>query len=146
MFIGSCAGSTAGGLKVVRVAQLCKLGRREIRRSFQPRSVHVIRFDGHGVDETMLSQTAVFFFVYLALILVGGLAASLLGPYDLETNLTAALTCVSNVGPGLGAVGPAGSFAGYTPAAKVMFTALMLCGRLELFPILALFDPVLWRR
>ena len=59
---------------------------------------------------------------------------------------TAALTCVSNVGPGLGAVGPAGSFAGYTPAAKVMFTMLMLCGRLELFPILALFAPVLWRR
>ena len=74
------------------------------------------------------------------------LAASLLGSYDLETNFTAALTCVSNVGPGLGAVGPAGSFAGYTPAAKVMFTMLMLCGRLELFPILALFDPVIWRR
>ena len=146
MFVGSCAGSTAGGLKIVRVAQLCKLGRREIRRSFQPRSVHVIRFDGHGVDETMLSQTAVFFFVYVALILVGALAASLLGSYDLETNFTAALTCVSNVGPGLGAVGPAGSFAGYTPAAKVMFTMLMLCGRLELFPILALFAPVLWRR
>ena len=146
MFVGSCAGSTAGGLKIVHVAQLCKLGRREIRRSFQPRSVHVIRFDGHGVDETMLSQTAVFFFVYVALILVGALAASLLGSYDLETNFTAALTCVSNVGPGLGAVGPAGSFAGYTPAAKVMFTMLMLCGRLELFPILALFAPVLWRR
>lgn len=146
LFIGSCAGSTAGGLKVVRVALLCKMGRREIRRSFQPRSVHVIRFDGRGVDENMLSQTAVFFFVYCLLILFGAMAASLLGSYDLETNLTAALTCVSNVGPGLGAVGPAGSFAGYSSAAKVMFSALMLCGRLELFPMLALFSPAIWRK
>ena len=146
LFLGSCAGSTAGGLKIVRVAHLCKLGQREIRRSFQPRSVRVIRFDGRGVDETMLSQMAVFFFVYVALVFAGGLAASLLGSYDLETNITAALTCVSNVGPGLGAVGPASSFAGYSSAAKVMFSALMLCGRLELFPILALFDPAIWRR
>lgn len=146
LFLGSCAGSTAGGLKVVRVAQLCKLGRREIRRSFQPRSVHVIRFDGRGVDETMLSQTAVFFFVYVLLVLAGGMAASMMSSYDLETNITAALTCVSNVGPGLGAVGPANSFAGYSPAAKVMFSVLMLCGRLELYPILALFDPAIWRK
>ena len=146
LFLGSCAGSTAGGLKIVRVAHLCKLGQREIRRSFQPRSVRVIRFDGRGVDETMLSQMAVFFFVYVALVFAGGLVASLLGSYDLETNITAALTCVSNVGPGLGAVGPASSFAGYSSAAKVMFSALMLCGRLELFPILALFDPAIWRR
>ncbi len=146
LFLGSCAGSTAGGLKIVRVAHLCKLGQREIRRSFQPRSVRVIRFDGRGVDETMLSQMAVFFFVYVALVFAGGLVASLLGSYDLETNITAALTCVSNVGPGLGAVGSASSFAGYSSAAKVMFSALMLCGRLELFPILALFDPAIWRR
>ena len=146
MFTGSCAGSTAGGMKLVRVALLCKTGRREVRRTFQPRKVEVVRFEGHGTDESVLSQVAVFFFVYIALVLVGGLVLSLEGHYDLLTNLTESLTCVSNVGPGFGAVGPMGSFASYGPFAKVVMSILMLCGRLELFPILVLFHPALWRR
>ena len=146
MLIGSCAGSTAGGMKVVRFALLCKLGRREIRRTFQPRKVQVVRFEGKGVEETLLHQTAVFFFVYAALILAGAFVVSLDGRFDLETNLTAALTCVSNVGPGLGGVGPVENFAGYSSFSKVVFSVLMLCGRLELFPILVLFHPAIWRK
>ena len=146
MFVGACAGSTAGGAKVVRIALLCKLSRREIRHTFQPRSVQVVRFEGKGVDETMLSQVAVFFFVYVLLILAGTFLVSLEGLYDFETNLTAAITCVSNVGPGLGAVGPMGNFAGYGPFAKLVLTVLMLCGRLELFPILVLFHHAIWRK
>lgn len=146
MLMGSCAGSTAGGIKMVRVALLCKQGRREIRRAFQPRKVQVVRFEGKGVEEGMLTQVAAFFFVYVALFLAGAFLIALEGRYDFETNLTAAITCISNVGPGLGAVGPAGNFAGYGPFAKLVLSLLMLCGRLELFPILLLFHPSVWRK
>jgi len=146
MFSGACAGSTAGGMKMVRVAQLCKLGRREIRRAFQPRKVQVVRFEGKGVEDSMLAQVGVFFFVYIVLILLGAFLVSLDGLYDIETNFSAAVACISNIGPGLGAVGPMGSYAGYSPFAKIVLSVLMLCGRLELFPILALFHPAIWRK
>ena len=146
MFIGSCAGSTAGGIKVVRVGILCKLGCREMRRTFQPRKVQVVRFEGKGVEENRLTQVSVFFFVYVLLVLAGMFLVSLEGLYDLETNFTAVLTCISNVGPGLGHVGPVENFSGYGPFAKVVLSLLMLAGRLELFPILVLFHPSAWRK
>ena len=146
MFIGSCGGSTAGGMKVCRIGMLSKQGLREVRHVFQPFKVQVVRFEGKGVDEAVLRQVAVFAFVYVVLILMGGFLISLEGRFDVETNLTAALTCVSNVGPGLGAVGPVENFAGYGPFAKLVLCFLMLAGRLELFPILALFHPAIWRK
>ena len=146
MFVGSCAGSTAGGIKIVRVAILCKLGRRSIRHTFQPRKVQVVRFEGKGIEEGMLSQIATFFFVYISLVFTGAFAISCEGLYDVETNFTAALSCISNVGPGLGAAGPVENYAGYGPFAKLVLSLLMLSGRLELFPILALFSPTVWRR
>ena len=146
MFIGSCAGSTAGGIKVVRVGILCKLGCREVRRTFQPRKVQVVRFEGKGVEENRLTQVSEFFFVYVLLVLAGMFLVSLEGLYDLETNFTAVLTCISNVGPGLGHVGPVENFSGYGPFAKVVLSLLMLAGRLELFPILVLFHPSAWRK
>ena len=146
MFIGSCAGSTAGGIKVVRVGILCTLGCREVRRTFQPRKVQVVRFEGKGVEENRLTQVSAFFFVYVLLVLAGMFLVSLEGLYDLETNFTAVLTCISNVGPGLGHVGPVENFSGYGPFAKVVLSLLMLAGRLELFPILVLFHPSAWRK
>ena len=146
MFVGSCAGSTAGGMKIVRVALLSKQGKREVRRTFQPRKVQVVRFEGKGVEETMLHQVAVFAFVYIALILTGMFLISLDGRFGFETNFTAALTCVSNVGPGLASVGPVENFAGYSDFSKVVLSMLMLAGRLELFPILVLFHPSLWKK
>ncbi|MDD5899015.1 MAG: TrkH family potassium uptake protein [Clostridia bacterium] len=146
MFVGSCAGSTAGGIKVVRVALLCKIGRREIRRTFQPRKMQVVRFEGKGVEESMLMQVSSFLIVYVLLVMVGAFLISLQGAYDFTTNLTAAITVICNVGPGLGAVGPAGNFAGYNGFSKMVLSLLMLCGRLELFPILALFHPAIWKK
>ena len=146
MFLGGCAGSTAGGLKVVRVALLCKQGLRDVRRTFQPRRVQVIHFEGKGVDDGMLAQVGAYFFVFIALTLLGALAISLEGKFDFETNLTAAVTCMNNVGPGLGIVGPAGGFSTYGPLAKIVCSLLMLCGRLELFPILVIFHPAIWRK
>lgn len=146
MFFGSCTGSTAGGVKTLRVVLVLKQAKREVVRAFSPRRVSVIRFEGRGVEERMLHQTAVFVFLYVAIVLLGGFLVSLEGHYDLETNFTAALTCVSNVGPGFGAVGPTGNFAGYGPFAKMVLSLLMLAGRLELFPILILFHPSVWRK
>ena len=146
MFIGSCAGSTAGGMKVCRIGMLVKQGLRDVRHVFQPRKITVVRFEGKGVDEMILKQIAVFAFVYVAMVLLGGFLVSLEGLYDVETNLTAALTCVSNVGPGLGSVGPVENFAGYGPFATIILSLLMLAGRLELFPILALFHPAMWKK
>ena len=146
MLIGSCAGSTSGGIKVIRIALLCKEGKREVRRTFQPRKVQVIRFEGKGVDESMLHQIGTFVFVYIVLILVGSFVISLDGRYDLLANLTASLTCVSNVGPCLSSMGSLDTLAGYSSFSKIVMCILMLAGRLELFPILAVFHPAIWRR
>ncbi len=146
MFTGACAGSTAGGRKICRIGMICKQGIREVRHTIQPRKVQVVRFEGKAVEENTLHQVAVFLFMYILLIVVGAAVLSLEGLYDMETNFTAALTCVSNVGPGLGAVGPAGSFAGYGPFSKLLLSFLMLAGRLEIFPMLALFHPAMWRK
>lgn len=146
MFIGSCAGSTAGGIKVCRIGMMCKQGLRAVRHTFQPRKVQTVRFEGKGVPESLLQETASFVFVYVALVLMGALLVSLEGAYDLETNFTAALTCMSNVGPGLGAVGPVEDFTGYSPFSKIVLSLLMLAGRLEIFPMLALFHPAIWKK
>ena len=146
MFIGSCAGSTAGGMKICRIGMLSKQAMREVRHTFQPRKAMVVRFEGKAVDEGVLRQAATFAFLYIVLMITGGFLLSLEGLYDVQTNLTAALTCVSNVGPGLGEVGPAGNFAGYGPFSKLLLSFLMLAGRLEIFPMLALFHPAMWRK
>ena len=146
MFTGGCAGSTAGGMKICRIGMMCKQGLREVRRTIQPRKVQLVRFEGKAVEEDTLHQVGVFMFMYMLLIVLGAALLSLEGLYDVQTNLTAVLTCVSNVGPGLGAVGPAGSFAGYGAASKLLLSFLMLAGRLDIFPMLALFHPAMWRK
>ena len=146
LFTGGCAGSTAGGMKICRIGMMCKAGIREVRRTIQPRKVQLVRFEGKAVQEETIHQMGVFMFMYVLLIVLGGTLLSLEGLYDMETNFTAALTCVSNVGPGLGAVGPTGSFAGYGPLSKLLCSFLMLAGRLEIFPMLALLHPAMWRK
>jgi len=146
MLIGSCAGSTAGGIKVVRIIILSKLSRRNIRATGQPKKMEVIRLDGRAVEETMLSQIAQFVFMYITLILVGGLIMSIGSCYDITTNLSASLTCVSNVGPGLGAVGPVENYSGFTVHAKLTASLLMLFGRLELLPLFILFTRSAWHK
>lgn len=146
MLIGSCAGSTAGGIKVIRIILLSKLSRRNIRATGQPKKIDVIRLDGKAVDEHMLSQIAQFVFMYIALVLIGGFVMSVGSQYDLTTNLSASLTCVSNVGPGLGSVGPIYNYAGYSVHAKLMASFLMLFGRLELLPLFILFTRSAWHK
>ncbi len=145
MLFGACAGSTAGGLKMTRLVMLSKMARREIRRTFQPRKISVIKLDGKTVPEETLSQVSILFFCHVLLIIFGSIVVSFEG-VSITTAFTTSLTCLSNVGPGLEMVGPMGSFAGYSPFTKVFLSFLMLAGRLELYPILILFSPAVWRR
>ncbi len=144
MFIGGCAGSTAGGLKVSRVMLLCKDTLTELRRMLRPRSVEHVRMDGKAVETGTLRAVQGYFFVYLLLLLVGTLIISLDG-MDFTTNFTASLACISNVGPGLALVGPMGSFSVFSPLSKIVLIFEMLLGRLEIYPILLLFFPATWK-
>lgn len=146
MFVGSCAGSTCGGLKIVRVALVLKQMWREILHAIHPRKVKRISFERSGVEEGLLHSVSVYTVLYIVLVLVGAVLIGLENKYDVLCNLTASLTCVSNVGPGLSPViGPAGGFAGYGPFAKVVMSFLMLAGRLELFPMLIFLMPTIWK-
>jgi trk system potassium uptake protein TrkH len=143
MWLGACAGSTAGGIKFVRITLLFKAVRRSIRATGQPRKVQVIRLDGKAVDESMLGQIAVFAITYVALVIGGGFLLSLEGKFEPMDHLSAALTCVSNVGPAFGAL--ASDFAGYGLWGKLLCSFLMLAGRLELFPMLILLAKSTWK-
>ena len=108
--------------------------------------MEVIRIDGKAVDEPILMQVAQFALMYGALVLLGSLLLSLDGRFDAITNLSASLTCVSNVGPGLGAVGPVENFAGFGIWGKIVCSFLMLFGRLELLPMFILFTRSAWHK
>lgn len=145
LFVGGCAGSTAGGLKVSRVLILWRIVRKEVGRIVHPRRVNSVRCDGEALDGETLRGVCVYFALYSLCILVTFLLIS--GePFSLETNLSAAVTCFNNVGPGLGAVGPAGSFASYSIPAKLLLTFAMLLGRLEIYPLLLTLSPSVWRK
>ncbi len=146
MFFGSCAGSTAGGIKVVRINMAAKMSRRNILATGHPKKMDVIRLDGKAVDEGIVSQVAQFVLMYIALVLLGGFLLAMDGKFDAITNLTASLTCVSNVGPGLGSVGPVENFASFGIWGKVICSFLMLFGRLELLPMFILFTRSAWRK
>ena len=143
--LGACAGSTAGGLKVSRFVILAKNSAREIRQTLRPRSVNVTRLDGCVLPEETVRTTSNYLAIYSLILVISALLISVDG-FTLETNLSASLTCLSNVGPGLGAVGPAGNFAGYSAFSKIVLTLEMLVGRLEFFPLLIFFSPSTWKR
>ena len=145
MFCGACAGSTGGGIKCSRVVMLLRSIRRELHRIAHPRSVEVVRLDGKPVDESTLHSVLVFIGFYIMIILTAALVVSLDNvPFDVS--FSAALTCVSNVGPGLATIGPSGNFAAFSPLSKVVLSLCMIIGRLEIFPILVLFSRHTWRR
>ncbi len=145
MFIGASAGSTGGGIKVVRVQLLLKSMVRDIRRTVHPKSVNTVKLDGHTVDEGILSGVEGFFFAYMLILLLATVIVSLDG-FSFETNFTAVVATLSNIGPGLGMVGPTGNFAAFSDLSKLVLSMCMLIGRLEIFPILMLFAPSAWKR
>lgn len=145
MFIGASAGSTGGGMKVIRLQLLVKSMVRDIRRTVHPKSVNTVKLDGHTVDESILSGVQGFFFAYMAVLLLSTIIVSLDG-FSFETNFTAVVATLSNIGPGLGMVGPTGNFAAFSDLSKIVLSLCMLIGRLEVFPILMLFAPSAWKK
>lgn len=145
MFIGGCAGSTAGGIKVSRIVLLFKLISNEVKRMLHPRSVSSLRFEGKTVDGHTRKGVSNYFLIYFVCLLAIFLALSF-EPFDFETNFTAVVTCFNNVGPGFGAVGPTGGFGDYSAFAKIVLSFAMLLGRLEIFPIIIALAPVSWAR
>ena len=145
MFIGASAGSTGGGIKVIRVQLLMKSMIRDIRRTVHPKSVNTVKLDGHTVDEGILSGVQGFFFAYMFVLFVSTIIVSLDG-FSFETNFTAVVATLSNIGPGLGMVGPTGNFAAFSDLSKIVLSMCMLIGRLEVFPILMLVAPSAWRK
>lgn len=145
MMIGACAGSTGGAMKVSRVVILFKGARQEVRRLLHPRAVTVVRMEGQPVNSGLLRATLIFFVMYIACLAIGTLLLSL-GEPDFETNFTAAVACLGNIGPGFAKVGATGNYGFYSGASKVLLSLEMLAGRLELFPIILLFSPATYRR
>ncbi len=143
MWIGACAGSTAGGFKLSRVVLLFKQVRANLKHTVHSRSVEAIRFEGKKVDSATITNVCSYLAVYIICFAIFFLLISF-EPFSLETNLSAAVTCFNNVGPGFDAVGPAANFANYSAFSKWVLSAAMLFGRLEIFPMLILFSPSNW--
>lgn len=145
MFMGGCAGSTAGGVKHIRVLLLFKNLKRDVQRILRPRQITVIKSDGERVDESTLSSISLFFFAYIFLFLLGMLVVSW-DNVGLDAALGASLTCISNVGPGFGVLGPTGNFSILSNFSTIVLTINMLLGRLEILPLLLLLYPDLWKK
>lgn len=143
LFCGGCAGSTAGGLKISRIMILFKSIKRELDKLLHPRSVKCVRLEGKKLDETTISNTTSYFALYFICILIVFFLLSF-EDFSIETNFSAAVTCFNNVGPGVAAVGPSMSFAEYSGFSKLVLSAAMLMGRLEIFPVLLAFAPATW--
>lgn len=145
MILGACGGSTGGGLKVSRIIILAKSLGREMVRLVHPRAVGTVRLDGKRVDSQTVRDVAVFFIAYMFIIAVMTLLVSLDG-FGFATTFSAVTACMGNIGPGLGAVGPMGNFADFSLASKLLLSLTMLLGRLEIFPLVLFFTPVLYER
>ncbi|MBR6382463.1 MAG: TrkH family potassium uptake protein [Lachnospiraceae bacterium] len=145
MVTGACAGSTGGGLKFSRVLILIKAVRQEINSFIHPRSVKAVGMDDRTVDKAVVKSVCVYA-VLFALIYFGSVFIVSIDKYDMVTNFTAVLATMNNVGPGFEVVGATGNYAGFNYLSKIVFIFDMLAGRLELYPILLLFVPMMWKK
>ena len=145
MIIGSCSGSTAGGMKISRVIMLIKTIKKELSLIVHPREVRKIRMDGRVLDHETLRNTNVFFVVYFVILLLSTLLISI-DNYDFATNFSATIATLNNIGPGLAMVGPTQNFSIYSPFSKFVLMFNMLAGRLELFPLVIMMLPSTWKR
>lgn len=145
MFIGACAGSTGGGIKVSRVIIMFKSIIKEIRLAVRPKSMHKLQFDGRTVEHETQRSINVFFAAYIVIFVVSILIISI-DNFDFTTNFSAIAATLNNIGPGLGKVGPTMSFGEYGALSKLVMTFDMLAGRLEIFPLLVFFAPYTWKK
>ncbi|NJN24678.1 MAG: TrkH family potassium uptake protein [Cyclobacteriaceae bacterium] len=145
MFIGASAGSTAGGVKVVRHVILLKNSILELRRQIHPNAVLPVRLNSMAISSDITFNIMAFMIIYFMVFAMGATLLSALG-YDFNTSIGAVATCLGNIGPGIGKVGPMDNFASISAAGKWILSFLMLLGRLELFTVLILFTPYFWTK
>ena len=145
VMIGACGGSTGGGLKVSRLVIVLKMITQELKRMVHPRSVNIIKLDGMKIEQETVDSVTSFFVIYVFLIF-GSFIIISVDNFDFTTSLTAVMTCVGNVGPGLGGVGPVENFSIFSPFVKIVLCMDMLLGRLEIFPLVMLFSPAVWKK
>jgi trk system potassium uptake protein TrkH len=146
MFAGGCAGSTAGGVKVIRWVILGKQAAKECKRTLHPQGVFTLRVNGKVLDGAYVFSSAAFIAFYLAVAFAVALTVSALERIDGVTALTSALSMIGNIGPAFGAGGYVDDFASFSAPSKLLFCFVMLLGRLELYAALIVFFPVFWRR
>lgn len=144
-FSGGCAGSTAGGIKVVRVVLMLKLAKNEMSFLVHPRRVRPIRFDGRVQSKDTVRSVQAYLITYVCIMMASVLVISL-NQFDFATTFSSVIAMLNNTGPGIGMVGPTGNYAMFSPVSKVVFMFDMLAGRLELFPLLMLLWPATWRK
>lgn len=144
-FFGGSAGSTGGGLKIMRIVLLLKNSSYELRRIIHPNAIIPVRFNKKPVPEHIITNVLAFFMSYLCIFFVSTILLMLVLP-DFQSAMGAVATSLGNIGPGLGIFGPAENFYNLHPAGKWFLSFLMLLGRLELFTVLVLFSPTFWKR
>ena len=145
MFVGACAGSTGGGIKVSRLVISAKSTWAEIKHMINPRQVKKVMFENKSVDTDTVRGTFAYMVSYILIFFLSFLLVAIIDGRSIETSFSAVVACINNIGPGLGDVGPMSNFASLTHASKIILILDMLLGRLEIFPILLLFYPSVWR-
>ncbi len=145
MFVGACAGSTGGGIKVSRLITMVKSVGTEIKLLIHPHQVKHVVVDKRPVENEIVRSTNVYMLCYL-IIFVASVGIISIGNYDFMTSVSSVAATLNNIGPGLSLVGPAGNFAFFSPFEKIVLSFDMLAGRLELFPMLLLFSPTTWKK
>lgn len=145
MFCGGCAGSTSGGIKIIRVALLVKSTAKDVRKMLSPRSVLTVKMDKKPIEASVLTGLKTYFMTYFV-VLGCSVLALCINNFDMTTNITAVITCLNNIGPGMGdIIGPTGNFSGFSVLSKIVLSFDMLAGRLDIFPVLVLLLPSTWR-
>jgi len=145
MFVGACAGSTGGGIKVARIVILGKASFADMRKMLHPNAVTTVRFEDKPLNDRSVRSVYQYLAVYLVVFVASFLLLTLEG-FDLVTTFTALAACINNIGPGLEMVGPMGNYADFSCFSKLLLSFNMLVGRLEIFPMLLLFAPSVWLR
>ncbi|MGN0622170.1 MAG: TrkH family potassium uptake protein [Porcipelethomonas sp.] len=145
MFVGACAGSTGGGLKVQRIIIMFKSAVKSIRQTLRPKSVYVLKGEDKSMDVATVHGVHAYLIIYIGLLLISVLAVSL-DNADFSTSFSSVVTCINNIGPGLSRVGPTENFAFYSSFSKIVLSFDMLLGRLECFPVIILMSPAVWRK
>lgn len=145
MFCGACAGSTGGAIKITRIIIMCKTTIREMTVYLRPEQVKKVHMDGKPLDESVIRTTGIFFFLYIIIFMFSTLIVSMDGQ-SWDSTISAVVAAFGNIGPGFGINGSFGCYNAYSPLSKIVLTFDMLCGRLEIYPILVLFRASTWKK